>query len=307
MGTNLAVDPAIDCPLKTFAASFAAYLQPQQRPNVGNWTIETVEAMRLAAICKLTVADIPPPPFIRSPTVPPQRPSNCQFLAYVDAVSGDDSNPGTLEQPWKDVQTAVARSRGRPPETSACIYLRRGSYFWGGHKERYGSQFESQVGGLSLNAVDSGLTLSAYEGEEVIFSAGVSLTSLLQWSLYKTTPAGPIMQAKVPAGVDVAWEHFNELYMDDGAAVRAKFPNGDPFKTGRHTNPTGYVNGAAKWFGPDRSIPPALEIHVGQPTPNSTFFPDFQVSQLLPRFTANEGCAGGEWRLRGGRAVEVDG
>ena len=53
---------------------------------------------------------------------------------------------------------------------------------------------------------------------------------------------------------------------------------GDPFTTGRHTSPvTGYMYGADHYIGPDKSIPPALEIHVSQPTPNSTIFPQFQI------------------------------
>ena len=281
LGVNAAVDPAIDCPLKTFAASFASYLQPQGHPVIGNWTEEVVEALRLPRICNITVDDVPPPPFLRPPTLPPLTPSACQFKAYVDHINGDDSNPGTLERPWKEAKNAVSRSRARlPPDSSACIFLRAGSYFWGDHTERFGSRYESQVGSLSLLAVDSGLTLAAYNGEEVIFSGGVNITGTLKWTVYKQTPKGPIMMAKLPAStLSLDWNNFNELYIDDFAAIRAKYPNGDPFTTGRHTDPTGYVEGADSWIPPDKSIPSAVEIHVSEPLPNSTFFPEFQVSK----------------------------
>ena len=66
--------------------------------------------------------------------------------------------------------------------------------------------------------------------------------------------------------------------MDDWRAIRAKYPNGDPFTTSRVTEPTGYVDGAASWVGPDRSIPPSVEIHVSQPVPDySVYFPQFQL------------------------------
>ena len=165
LGQNPAVDPTIDCPLKAFAATFASYLQPQHHPVVGNWTEEVVDALRLPTLCNVTVNDLPPPPFLRPSTLPPLDPSACKFVAYVDHINGDDSNPGTLERPWKEAKNAISRSRARlPPDSSACIYLRAGSYYWGDHTERFGSAYESQVGSLSLLAVDSGLTLAAYNG-----------------------------------------------------------------------------------------------------------------------------------------------
>ena len=195
----------------------------------------------------------------------------------MDGVKGDNTNPGTLASPWKEIIYAVAQSRGRPAGTTACIYMRAGQHWFGDHRENFGLPYESQIGSLSLTAIDSYLTLSSYNGEEVVFSGGVDLSSSLQWSQYKTVPAGTIMQAKLPASVDVAWEHFNELYIDGSAAIRAKYPNGDPFTTGRSTNPTGYMDGADKWIGPDKTIPPAVEIHVATPAPNSTYFPGFQI------------------------------
>ena len=193
-------------------------------------------------------------------------------------MNGDNSNAGTLAAPWKEIVYALAQSRARPVRTSACIYMRAGVHWFGDHRENFGLAYESQIGALSLSAVDSQLTLSAYNGEEVVFSGGVDLSSSLQWSEYKKVPAGTIMQAKLPPSVDVAWEHFNELYIDGNAAIRAKYPNGDPFTTGRSTEPTGYMSGAASWIGPDKSISPALEIHVSRPEPNSTIFPQFQIA-----------------------------
>ena len=276
LGVNRLASADVDCPLKVYAAQFASYLQPQRHPHVGNWTEATVEALQLPSLCKLRAADIPPPPFIRPSTVPPAAPRSCSWLRYVDGTNGNDSNPGTLESPWRDVARAVGQSRTRPPRTSACIYVRAGVHWFGDHKENYGLRYESQTGALSLTAADSGLTLSAYENERVVFSAGLPLTGL-QWTTHAKTAAGTIMKAQLPDSVDASWDHFNELYVDGNAAIRAKFPNGDPFTTGRHTNPTGYVEGADSWIAPDSSIPPAAEIHVSQPAPNSSYFPQFQI------------------------------
>ena len=68
-----------------------------------------------------------------------------------------------------------------------------------------------------------------------------------------------------------------DRYIDDWRAIRAKYPNGDPFIYSRITQPTGYVNGAASWIAHDPSIPPATEIHVSNPLPPSSFFTGFEL------------------------------
>ena len=103
----------------------------------------------------------------------------------------------------------------------------------------------------------------------------------LHWQVYQNTEVGTIMQTKLPPSIAADWPHLivlNELFVDDWRAVRAKYPNGDPFTTSRVTEPTGYVDGAASWIAPDRSMEPAVEIHVSQPVPDYTvYFPQFQL------------------------------
>ena len=226
-GVNRLAAPDVDCPLKAFAVQFAAYIQPPH-PVVGNWSRTVVDAMGLAKLCNLTADDVPPPPFTRPSTVPARSSLSvpCQFEKYVDGLRGNNSAAGTLAQPWREVVYALSQSRLRPVGTTACIYIRGGWHWFGDHQESFGKKYESQVGALSLQAMDSGLTLAAYNAEEVVFSGGVDLTSSLKWSAYRKVQAGTIMMAKLPDSVDVAWDHFNELYVDGFAAVRAKYPNG---------------------------------------------------------------------------------
>ena len=234
--------------------------------------------MTLPTLCNFTGDDIPAPPFHRPSTLPPSvaAPPACDWTRYVDGAKGNNSNPGSLTSPWEEIVYAVGQSRLRSTTAvRACIYIRGGFHNFGDHHEQMGGTFESQMGALALTPHDSNLTLSAYMGEEVVFSGGVQLD--LQWSTYRTTPVGTIMQAKLPASMVVDWDHFNELFIDDWRAIRAKFPNGDPFLTSKLTSPTGYVSGAASWVGPDPHIPPATEIHVSVPAPESKYFPQFQI------------------------------
>ena len=279
VAAQAAVDPKVDCPLKAFAAEFAAYLQPTVWPHASNWTEETVAAMELPTLCKLSVDDIAAPPFHRPSTVPPSRAASspCAWTRYVDGAKGKNTNAGSLDAPWQEIVYALAQSRTRGATTArACIIIRGGLHYFGDHQEQMGGAFESQLGAMALTPHDSNLTIAAYEGETVVFSGGVALTGL-QWSAWKSTAAGTIMRAPLPANVVADWDHFNELFIDGARAVRAKFPNGDPFLTSKLTSPTGYVSGAASWIGPDPAIVPATEIHVSEPVPNSRYFPQFQI------------------------------
>ena len=278
----LAAPPvSVDCPLKRFAAEFASYLQPQTWPHSSNWTEEVVAAMGLPSLCNATADDVRPPPFRRPSTLPLSAAASpaCDWTRHVDGVRGNNDGPGSLDAPWKSIDYALGQSRLRAHSSvRACVWLKAGApYYLGQHRQAMGSSsFESQTGALALTSLDSNLTLSAYLGEQVTLSAGVRLD--LQWSTYRTTRAGTIMQAKLPAGLALDWDHFNELYVEDGRAIRAKFPNGDPFHTSKLTSPTGYVSGAASWIGPDPHIPAATEIHVSEPEPESKYFPQFQIA-----------------------------
>ena len=272
----------MDCALKTFAAQFAGYLQPAAWPHATNWTSATVQALQLPSLCSVSDSDIAPPPFRRPSTIPVRAlaPPACDWTRYVDGVNGSPSNDGSLASPWKDVVYALSQSRTRPTTlTRACIYVRGGPtqppHWFGDHQEQMGRMFESQLGAIALTAADSNLTISAYQGEEVVFSGGVPLD--VQWSVHQKTAAGTIMKATIPDSVAVNWDNFNELYIDNWRAIRAKYPNGDPFLYSRLTQPTGYVDGAQSWITPDPAIVPATEIHVSDPMPRSKYFPQFQI------------------------------
>ncbi len=80
---------------------------------------------------------------------------------------------------------------------------------------------------------------------------------------------------------------FTQIFVNGKREIRARFPNGDPEKTGLHTVPTGYVSSALKWLPPKKSEP-AREIHFKDPhrekTPFSTYYVGIggPVSQYKP-------------------------
>jgi hypothetical protein len=179
----LKVDPAIDCPLKRFAAQFSAYMQPGAWPHASNWTEELVTAMNLTTLCKHTAKDIPPPPFRRPSTLPRSASASpaCDWTRYVDSREGENSNDGSLASPWKDPMYALAQSRTRINiHVRVCVFLRAGYYFVGDHQQKMGRPYESQLGALALT---SNLTLSAYSNEAVFVSGATELTGL-SWSVY---------------------------------------------------------------------------------------------------------------------------
>ena len=211
-----AADQSIDCALKSFAAQFASYLQPALWTHSSNWTSEVVQALQLPSLCGVSSSAIAPPPMRRPSTVPGHAtaPPACDWTRYVDGLHGAPTNNGTLDSPWSDVSYAVRQSRTRPTTlTRACIYVRGGpdrpAHYFGDHHEHMGAQYESQLGAIALTASDSNLTISAYQDESVVFSGGVALD--VQWSVHAKTEAGTIMKAKLPDGLAVDWDHFNEL------------------------------------------------------------------------------------------------
>ena len=280
VAASAAVPAAIDCPLKRFAAQFAAYVQPEAWPHASNWTEEAVSAMSLPSLCGINAQSVPAPPFRRPSTLPASAtaPFACDWTRYVDVAKGDNSNDGSLAHPWGHMAFAVPQSRTRQnPLQRACIFLRGGYYPFGDHHEQRGRASESQLGALALTATDSNLTIAAYNHEEVVFSAGVILTGL-QWSVYRETPAGRIMQAHIPR-TPSTWtgRTSTSCTSTTPAPFAPSSPTETPSSPARLTHPTGYSSGAASWIGPDPSIGVGTEVLVADPVPASRFFPRFQI------------------------------
>ena len=135
---------------------------------------------------------------------------------------GSDKNPGTLAQPLQSIGHAQLRVRasgllGKEPVT---VTLEPGTYYLDEP--------------LTFTPADSGTEdapvryVAAREGEAVI-SGGVKLD--LEWTPYRDLPApdhaggqaGGILQAKVPAGLEM-----DQLFVNGARLNMARYPNYDP-------------------------------------------------------------------------------
>jgi hypothetical protein len=129
---------------------------------------------------------------------------------YFVAPNGNDTNPGTKEQPFATLGAARAAVRNAPERTKEpiTVLLRGGTYYL--------------LETLVLNHLDSGterapVEFAALPGEEPVISGGVNLE--LKWEPFK---AG-IMRAKVPAGLVT-----DQLFINGERQILARYPNFDP-------------------------------------------------------------------------------
>lgn len=76
---------------------------------------------------------------------------------FVDAVSGSDTNPGTLQSPVKTIEKGVQLARGLTGART--LFLRAGTFYLSDP--------------IQLGVQDSDLTIAAYDGEEVCLVYGL--------------------------------------------------------------------------------------------------------------------------------------
>ena len=271
-------DAATDCAVRQIAIDFADALQPTVVGTVRssqNWSRITYAGLQMDTLCKTKLSITPSSARRQQQSRHLLRRISCDWSVYIDAFNGNDDNSGSLSNPLQTVQRGLQLSRGRDASAIApCIIVRGGVYYFGSELPYPSSSKPSQTGALSLTAIDSNLTITSYNDEDVVFSGGRLLTP--QWTLYKNTSAGPIYQSKLPADISVDWKEWNELYVDDMRAVRAKYPNGDPSTHGLYTVDTGFANTAPN-FLPPKTYPSPVEIHVSTPDRAPSYFPQFQI------------------------------
>ena len=115
------------------------------------------------------------------------------------ATSGNDSNPGTLAQPFATIQHAVEQS-----VPGSTLFLREGTY-------RQTIDLDG-VAGLPGQPV----TLKSYQGEQVIIDGTIEITST--WTLDSET----VYRTTIP-------EDITQLFVDDKIMTLARFPNAPAF------------------------------------------------------------------------------
>ena len=86
---------------------------------------------------------------------------NRENICFVDASSTSPQEDGSREHPFKTVEAAFEAVSSQDNGQYAHIIIRQGTY-----------RFDK---GILIGKSLSGLTLSAYPGEEVIFTGGVSI------------------------------------------------------------------------------------------------------------------------------------
>ena len=205
---------------------------------------------------------------------------------FVSPLDGsDEAGDGSIERSFQSIARGLEASRAwrdgkaEGDSLSRCLILREGSYNVEpallGARHLHDAR-PSQLGAvLRLSTVDSGLVVTSYGSERALISGG-ALLSGLQWTVYRSTAAGDVMEAALPDALDVSWAAANELYVDGRRAVRAKYPNGDPSTHGRHTDPSGLLPPPTA-LDPVPPQQPAVDLIVDSPVRNGTAFPNYQL------------------------------
>ncbi len=147
------------------------------------------------------------------------RPSFCRFLLSVLLLatctrlpaaeffvsrSGNDSNPGTEAKPLATLERA--RDAARQQGAAGRVVVRRGVYYL------------KQT--LTLEPQDSGLTIEAAKGEEVVISGGRVVNEWQPWR-------GEVLQSDL-GKLDLPDCKFQQLYFEGRRQPLARVPNFDP-------------------------------------------------------------------------------
>eukprot|EP00051_Salpingoeca_urceolata_P012843 m.160025 g.160025 ORF g.160025 m.160025 type:complete len:806 (+) comp17617_c0_seq1:93-2510(+) len=220
------VDVATDCAMRELTQRAAEAVLPAHLVSTGNKAV--FEALQRGNLCNATHAPVVPTPATKTAAVA----SAATTIVYVDATKGNDqTGTGSLNKPFQSVGRGVTACAGKADTE---LVLRGGTYYLG----------ETVV----LDKRHNGLTITSYPGEQAVLSGG-SLLSGLNWSPYPARKG--VFQAPLPPGT----KPFDGIFVNGRREIRARYPNGDPATMGRHTCPTGMVDGAS-W-------------HVDSPTPKT--------------------------------------
>lgn len=123
---------------------------------------------------------------------------------FVD-IAGDDASSGTLEQPMRTLESAIARLRNEAPEALNTVFLRQGVHYL--------------IRPIVFTSADcGGLTIRSYAGEKVTLSGGRRLTC--RWAPYRDG----ILVCDLPEARDGEL-CFTQMFADGRRQVRARFPN----------------------------------------------------------------------------------
>jgi hypothetical protein len=149
--------------------------------------------------------------------------------SYYVAPTGNDSNPGTVSQPFASLRRAQQAIRG----SQGTIFLRDGTYYL-----TEPLRLTSQDSGTKQNPI----RYQAYQNEKPVISGGVRLQGL-DWKSFKEG----IFSAQVPSDL-----RTEEIFVNGTRQILARYPNFDP--TAQYFN--GYAadaistNRSSRWANP---------------------------------------------------------
>ena len=140
-------------------------------------------------------------------------------LYYYVATNGDDTNPGSIEQPFATLEKAKEAARKEKNKTIT-VFLNEGTYYL--EKPVVFSPEDSRK-------KDAPLTFAALNGKKVIISGARKLPAL-KWEKYskeqaaneENTRADGIIKASVPAGLI-----FDQIFINGELQRMARYPNYD--------------------------------------------------------------------------------
>eukprot|EP00729_Bicosta_minor_P013033 gene13033-29451_t len=202
-----------DCAWRNAALPYAKRVQPSLSKDQQK---QLHDALQLTVLCGVEFAPVEPAPLSSASLLVAENVlSKARTEIYVDAAAGSDSNTGTtISNPLQTLAAAVAASRKVPGHgvdaTAAIIQLRKGVYYL------------SET--IVLQEADSGLTITAYKGEEAELSGGLPLSSL-QWTPSSANPK--IHTTKVPKAL-LSGAAIRALHINGVRATLARYPNSNP-------------------------------------------------------------------------------
>lgn len=161
-------------------------------------------------------------------------------IQYYVAADGDDSNPGTMAQPFGSLQQAQRSVRAACKEGLKCdveVIIRGGDY----------ELSEPLVFGPDdSGTIEYSITYAGYPRERAVVSGGRAVTN---WKRVR----GGLWAAEIHGGGD-----FQQFYVNDERAVRARTPNADA------DPPRWHLASADYEMPPDRGLPTALSMTLSE-------------------------------------------
>ncbi len=133
-------------------------------------------------------------------------------VAFYVSPTGNDNNPGSLEQPFATLKRARDTAREVPRHEPIVLYLRAGSYYLNETLE-----FKEKDSGTE----QAPLTLRNWPGERVVLSGGKRLD--LKWEPFQKG----IFKANVPAD-QMKGLAVDQLFVNGQRQILARYPNYDP-------------------------------------------------------------------------------